>query len=78
MYSLSFLLLLNLFPVLIVYVLVRYSSRLEEEAIERRCGTIFEDIRKSSKWALIYYLLFIIRRILISTALVFGRNFAML
>ena len=51
-------------PALWVYALRRSIRNLNTRRFQSRFGALFDDIRKNSKWSMVYYLIFIIRRIM--------------
>ena len=54
---------LFLLPLLWVYAMRRSVRRLNTRQFQSRFGSLFEDIKTKSKWTMVYYLLFILRRI---------------
>ena len=53
---------LVLFPLLWCYTLKKSVRRINTRQFQSRFGALFENIKKQSKWTMIYYLIFIVRR----------------
>lgn len=51
------------FPLLWIYALQRSVKNLNTRRFQSRFGALFEDIGKKEKWKMVYYLIFIIRRL---------------
>lgn len=66
------------YPFMILFLICKNTSKLEDAAYKKKCGALYEEIKTSSKSALTYNVLFVLRRLIIAAMCIFLEQYVFL
>ena len=77
LYSLAFLIFVTILPVLSIRILnkSKKKKKLDDKETIKNYGTLYSDLKVDSNWALYYWPVFMVRRVILSVVLVFFTKF---